>query len=70
MSDFDLRRAEPGQRFTYTEPDGGQRELRADDDGVVRPTSVADEEYLNTLSLPVARKAMREEKADASAAEG
>jgi hypothetical protein len=61
--DFDLRRAEPGQTFGYTAQDGSQRELKADDEGVVEPKTAEDVAILDTFDLPVARKAMAELKA-------
>lgn len=59
---FEPRRAKPGQVFTYTTgSDGEQRELRADNDGVVRPTNAADAAALDGFGLSVARKAMAED---------
>lgn len=65
---FEPRRAKPGQVFTITSgSDGEQRELKADADGVVRPTTAADVAALDRFRLPVARKAMAEEAAAAEA---
>lgn len=61
---FEPRRAKPGQVFTITSgSDGTQRELEADADGVVRPTTAADVAALNKFKLPVARRAARAEAA-------
>lgn len=69
MSDFEPRRAAPGQSFGYTGPDGEQRELAADKDGVVRPKTAQDVEVLDGFELPVARKVLADEKADEKAKE-
>lgn len=55
MPDYPARRAEPGQRFGYTTAEGKQRELHADDDGVVSPKTAEDAAILDTFDLPVAR---------------
>lgn len=55
MPEFAPRRAEPGQRFGYTTSDGRQREIRADEDGVVHPRSADDVAVLDTFALPEAR---------------
>lgn len=66
MPDQNPRRATPGQRFGYTAQDGSQRELAADDDGVVRPDTAEDSAVLDSFDLPVARKAIAEDEAKAS----
>lgn len=66
MSDFEPRRAKPGQTFTVTGPDGEQTEITADDDGIVRPKSAGEQAALAAFGLPVSRKA---QAADAAAAE-
>lgn len=55
MPDFDPRRAEPGQRFGYTTADGRQREIRADDDGIVVPKNHEDVRVLDAFDLPRAQ---------------
>lgn len=57
MAAFQLRRAQPGQIFTYTSAEGKQVNLRADDDGVVEPSNVQEVALLDSFDLPVARKA-------------
>lgn len=67
---YELRRAEAGQEFGYTLPGGEQREIRADDDGVVTPETALDVAMLDTFDLPVARKAIAEAAADAADTDG
>lgn len=64
MPDFEPRRAKPGQQFGYTTADGRQRELEADEEGVVHPATAEDVAALDAFDLPVARKALAEEKAE------
>jgi uncharacterized cupin superfamily protein len=61
------RRAEPGQEFTYNDADGEVINLRADDEGVVRPKNQAQVRVADAFDLPVARKVIAE-KSDAKAA--
>lgn len=63
MPDLNPRRTEPNAEFTYTTADGSPRNLSADADGVVWPRDGWDDEYLNSLDLPVARKAITEARA-------
>lgn len=67
---FDPRRAEPGQRFTWHDQDGSAHHMTADDQGVVRPSSQAEAEMADAFGLPVARKAIAEQKAAGAAKEG
>lgn len=69
MPDFEPRRAKPGQTFGYTTREGRQRELVADDEGVVHPDTAEDVAALDTFDLPVARKVLAEERAAEDAAE-
>lgn len=62
------RRAEPGERFTFTGADGVPHDVQADDDGVIRPESAEQDGWLTQWGLPVARKVVNDEKA-ASAVE-
>ncbi len=64
MADYEPRRAAKGAVIAYTTADGSTRELRADDDGIVKPTDAAGQVALDALDLPVARKALAETKAD------
>lgn len=63
MTDFDPRRALPGQAFTYHDETGQAHTLTADDEGVVRPKDRLGAEVLEGFGLPVARKAIAEERA-------
>lgn len=58
--EFDPRRGQKNATYTYTTADGRTRELTADEDGVIWPKTAEDEAMLNTLDLPVARKAVAE----------
>lgn len=79
---FDPRRAKAGQRFTgqmlvpdpeapadHPSPRMVQREvtIRADDEGVVRPRNAGEAALLDRFDLPVARKAIAEDKAATAA---
>ena len=55
MPEFHPRRAEPGQEFEYTDPDGSARTLKADADGVIRPKTDSDVAILDGFSLPHAQ---------------
>lgn len=68
--EFELRRAEPGQVFGYTTRAGEQREIAADEEGVVTPESREDVAILDQFDLPVARKAIAEAAADAADTDG
>lgn len=60
---FEPRRAsEAGQVYTFNDADG-EVTLRADDEGVIHPKSEAHVRAADAFDLPVARKAMAEEKA-------
>ena len=56
--DYEPRRGTKGATYAYTTDDGTTRELRADDEGVVRPKDREGVTALDTFGLPVARKAM------------
>ena len=60
--DFDLRRGDPGVKIDYTDAQGNQRSIRADDDGVLSPKDAAEVAILDLYELPVARSAMEEAK--------
>jgi hypothetical protein len=64
---FEPRRAEAGQVFTTTDAEGREQTIKADDSGVVHPTSAAEVRLLDSFDLPVARKVLREERAAARA---
>ncbi len=64
MADYEPRRGTRGAVVAYSTADGSTREIRADDDGVVRATDDAGHVALSALDLPVARKALAETKAD------
>lgn len=60
---FDPRRADPGQVFTWHDADGVAHEMKADADGVVRPDSLEAAAIADSFGLPVARKAIAQQKA-------
>ena len=65
---LDPRRAEPGQVFGFTDREGNQKTIKADDEGVVHPDNAEEVAALDAFDLPVARKALSEEKAEAKTA--
>lgn len=67
--EFEPRRAEPGQEFTYNDANGEAIEFKADDAGIVRPKNAAQSQAADAFGLPVARKITAEEKAATEAAE-
>lgn len=67
MSDFDPRRAKPGDSYTVTGPDGAVEDFAADDEGVVRPETAEQAALLDQLDLPVARKVVAAEKKEQAA---
>jgi hypothetical protein len=67
--EFEPRRAEPGQEFTFNDAEG-TLELRADDQGVVHPKDAREVLALDAFDLPVARKVLAEQKAAESADNG
>jgi hypothetical protein len=52
MADYRPRRTEPGTRFGYTDPDGGQREIVADAGGLVVASNDSEEALLAGFELP------------------
>lgn len=72
MSDaqtFEPRRAEPGATFTWHDAEGVAHEMTADADGVVRPDSPEAAAIADSFELPVARRAVTQQKAAAAAKE-
>lgn len=59
---FDPRRAEPGQVFTYVDVEGAEHNFRADDEGVVRPKNADEARTADLFGLPVARSAKQADK--------
>lgn len=67
---FEPRRAEqPKQVFEGIGRGGHLIKLRADDQGVVTPTTAAEKQLLDSFDLPVARAAISEARAKAAAAD-
>jgi len=64
MADYEPRRGTKGAVIAYSTADGSTREIRAGDDGVVRPTDDDAQAVLDAMGVPVARKALAEAKAD------
>lgn len=54
--DYKPRRAQPSQAFTWHDGAGERHDLKADEDGVLRPTNDAEQALADAYSLPVARK--------------
>lgn len=72
MSDaqtFEPRRAEPGQVFSWHDAEGIERSMQADAEGVVRPASAEAAAIADSFGLPVARRAITQQKAAAAAKE-
>lgn len=65
--EYEPRRGDPGATYGYTNREGEQVELQADDEGVVWPKTAHDVEVLDSFDLPVARKALAEAKEDEQA---
>jgi hypothetical protein len=63
-TEYQPRRARSGQTFTYTDAEGYQVELRANDEGVVEPRNDQEVAVLDGYELPVARKVVAERKAE------
>ena len=60
---FEPRRAEPNQIFRFADPvTGEQRTMKADDEGVLRPSNALEARVADSFDLPVARKVVTEEK--------
>lgn len=68
-SQFEPRRAQPGQAFEYTDGAGRARVFHADEEGIVRPSNGDEERIADGFDLAVARKVQAEEKANEQAAE-
>jgi hypothetical protein len=68
--EYQPRRAQPGQTFSYTDAEGRQVDFRADSSGVVEPMDDREEAVLNGHALPVARKVVAERKAEQKDGEG
>jgi hypothetical protein len=64
-SEFEPRRAKAGQEFGFTDREGNQRTVKADDEGVVRPSTVEEVRTLDAFDLPLARNAIEEEAEEA-----
>jgi len=65
---YEPRRADKGQKFTYHDANEGEVTMTADDDGVVRPSTPAEQAAADAFGLPVARKVVAAEKAAAEKA--
>jgi hypothetical protein len=62
MSNFEPRRAEPEQKFSWVDGEGEEHTMAADEEGIVWPTTAEQVRVADTFGLAVARKAMAEEK--------
>ena len=59
---FDPRRAKPGQAITVVDALGKEHTLRADEDGVMRPSNATEKRAADLYGLPVARSAAPKRK--------
>ena len=59
---FDPRRAQPDQAFSYVDAAGKEHTFRADEEGVVRPANTAQVNVADAFGLPVARSAKQADK--------
>jgi hypothetical protein len=59
---YEPRRAEPGQKFDWVDGEGKTQSMRADEEGIVHVSSEAELFIADNYALPVARKALAEEK--------
>lgn len=53
--EFDPRRAEPGQAFAWHDEWGKKHEVKADDEGVLRPRNETEVRIADAFDLPRAR---------------
>lgn len=66
-TEFDPRRASPGEAFEFTDAEGTIHRFAADDEGVVHPSNAEEVRIADARGLPVARKvlaAQREAEGD------
>lgn len=63
---FDPRRAEKGQTFEFVDPQGSVQTMKADDEGVLRPSNALEARTADLFGLPVARSVKQAEKAAAA----
>lgn len=61
--EFDPRRAEKGQSFEFVDASGTAHTMKADDEGVLRPSNAAEKAIADLFDLPVARSVKQAEKA-------
>ena len=66
---FDPRRAEKGQSFEFVDPQGSAHTMKADDEGVLRPSNALEARMADQFGLPVARSVKQAEKAAAADAD-
>lgn len=65
-ADFDPRRAEKDESFEYVDASGSAHTMKADEDGVLRPSNAEEQRVADLFSLPVARTVKQADKADAA----
>lgn len=66
FTDYEPRRARPGEVFEFADAAGTLHEFRADDKGVVHPSNDMEVAVLDVREAPVARKVLAEQKAAAN----
>lgn len=62
-TEFEPRRARPGETFETADVDGTLHRFSADVDGVINPRNATEAAVCDSRDLPVARKALAERKA-------
>lgn len=53
-STYPARQAEPGQRFNSRDDESGEIDLLADDEGIVRPQTLAEHRIAESFRIPLA----------------
>lgn len=63
-TEFEPRRAKPGETFETADVDGTLHRFSADEEGVIYPRNATEAAVADSRDLPVARKALAERKAE------
>lgn len=64
-TDFEPRRAKPGETFEFADTTGTLHHFSADENGVVHPKNAQEVAVCDSRDLPVARKALAQAKGTA-----
>jgi hypothetical protein len=65
-NEFDPRRAAEGESFEYVDATGSTQTMKADEEGILRPSNAEEARIADLFGLPVARAVKQAEKAAAS----